>query len=225
MTRNILLGMVAGLLIVSIALGALLVRTNGEVTAVKGLLGQAQVEQSKVQGQLKKSQDDLALVEGKFDQAKVDLSTLQQKLTEAGATEKDLKLANTQLSKDLAQKNNDYDALSKNYGTLDKTNTANATQLRKLLCEDVSLNMDYSTRSNIAISLQKYISTRPYVKSASFVVPGQLWNNTTTQYYMVTYVNKDDSKVYGEVYIVFAREFDMIPATFDVGHQCWVDAP
>jgi septal ring factor EnvC (AmiA/AmiB activator) len=229
MTSRIFLTVTSILFVISLiaaaVLGTLYVQTKGVLYQEQTQLEQSQAtllttqEQLKlsqadlitVQGQIKQSQADLSTIQGQLKQSQADLSTTQKQLTDAKTKISDLESANSKLIGDL--------------GT-SKSDSAKANlQLSKYLCENTSLNMDYSNNSIVAIRLQNFVSTLPGVRSVSYVIPEKLYVNTISQLYYVSYVSSDDGKVYSKRYIVYMKEFGWSPSTFSIDGQCWIDSP
>jgi hypothetical protein len=98
-------------------------------------------------------------------------------------------------------------------------------KLNVFLCEDKSINMDYSDNSKIALRLQSFVSGLSFVKSVSYVIPERLYSNTLSQLYHVTYVDKSDGQVYSKRYIVYVTEFGWKQGVFSIDEQCWIDPP
>lgn len=85
--------------------------------------------------------------------------------------------------------------------------------------------MDYTDNSKVALMLQAYVADLPGVKTVSYVIPEKLYSNSLSQLYYVTYVAKDDGKVYSKRYIAYMRELGWRNGVFSIDGQCWVHGP
>ena len=96
--------------------------------------------------------------------------------------------------------------------------------LEDLLCDD-QISMDYSGLLNSTSRISSYVGTLSHVSRVSLTWRTELWNNRDSRIHGISFVSRNDNKAYLKQYLIYYNEGGMKQSAFDIGNQCWLDAP